>query len=415
MIAVRPENTVFLLLSFEGPDPYSLAGGLGVRMSGLAQALADRGFDTHLVFYGDPFLPSSEDRGNLRLYRWGQHLSRRFPLGVYHGEQEKLQHLTETFPEFATALISDVASQHKRLIVMAEDWQTVPALMETSDRLWRHGIRNHATLIWNANNIIGFDNIDWHRLTFVSHLTTVSRFMKHTMWNYQVNPTVIPNGLSLDAFSAAPGGKNPLQALKADLTFVKVARFDPDKRWLMAMDAIASLKSQTIKVRALVRGGMESYGDHVRDHARHRGLIWESVSYKMGWEEDMAQITADVIEVVNRIPDPVLRGLYHYADGVLANSGMEPFGLVGLEVMAQGGIAITGATGEDYVIPYYNALVVDTDDPEEMAHHGLLLMQNPTLAASIRTHGPVTAEQYRWDRVVEGLLYRVADFHTHLK
>ena len=57
MIAVRPENTVFLLLSFEGPDPYSLAGGLGVRMSGLAQALADRGFDTHLVFYGDPFLP----------------------------------------------------------------------------------------------------------------------------------------------------------------------------------------------------------------------------------------------------------------------------------------------------------------------------------------------------------------------
>jgi glycosyltransferase involved in cell wall biosynthesis len=415
MIAVQPENAVFLLLSFEGPDPYSLAGGLGVRMSGLAQALASRGFETHLVFYGDPFLPSSEDRGHLRLYRWGQHLSRQYPLGVYHGEQEKLQHLTNSFPEFATALISDVASQHKRLIVMAEDWQTVPALMETSDRLWRHGLRNHATLIWNANNIIGFDTIDWHRLAFVSHLTTVSRFMKHTMWNYHVNPTVIPNGLGLDAYSVAPNGKNPLQALKADLTFVKVARFDPDKRWLMAMDAIASLKSQNIKVRALVRGGMESYGNHVRDHARHRGLIWEPMSYKIGWEEDLAQITADVIEVVNRIPDPVLHGLYHHADGVLANSGMEPFGLVGLEVMAQGGIAITGATGEDYVIPYYNALVVDTDDPEEMAHHGLLLMQNPALAASIRTHGPVTAEQYRWDRVVEGLLYRVADFHTHLK
>ncbi len=414
MIPIQPENTAFLLLSFEGPDPYSLAGGLGVRMAGLSHTLAEHGFDTHMVFFGDPNLPSTEDRGSLRLYRWGQHLSHKYPLGVYHGEQEKLDHLTATFPEFAAAMVSDVAAQHKRLVIMAEDWQTVPALVETSDHLWLHALRHHATLVWNANNIIGFEKINWPRLAFVSHLTTVSRFMKHTMWNYQVNPTVIPNGLSHDAYDATPS-KNPLPALRADITLLKVARFDPDKRWLMAIDAIASLKAQTIAARAIVRGGMESYGEGVRMHARHRGLRWDTVSYRPGWEEDLSLSSGDIIEVVNRIPDPVLRGLYHHSDAVLANSGMEPFGLVGLEVMAQGGVAITGATGEDYVVPYYNALVVDTDDADEMAHHGLLLMSQPALASSIRRHGPQTARQYHWDRVLEGLLYRIADFHTHLK
>ncbi len=36
-----PENTEFVILSFEGPDqPYSQAGGLGVRVSNLSIALA---------------------------------------------------------------------------------------------------------------------------------------------------------------------------------------------------------------------------------------------------------------------------------------------------------------------------------------------------------------------------------------
>ena len=33
---IDPSNTVFALLCFEGPDPYSMAGGLGVRVTELA-------------------------------------------------------------------------------------------------------------------------------------------------------------------------------------------------------------------------------------------------------------------------------------------------------------------------------------------------------------------------------------------
>ncbi len=416
MIRPDPSHTEFLLVSFEGPDPYAQAGGLGVRMTGLSLALAARGFGTHLLFYGDPLLDPIEDIGSLRLIRWGQPLSARFPLGVYHGEYEKRDHLQATLPEFVVQLVEDIAAQNKRLVILSEDWQTVPALLETSDRLWQQGLRAHVTLIWNANNTIGFDTIHWPRLQYVAQLTTVSRFMKHTMWNYGVNPTVIPNGIPDEAFDlGSRSKKNPFISLHADLTLVKVARFDPDKRWTMAIDAIGLLKAQGVGVRAIVRGGIEGYGDEVRRRARSRGLRWEPMTYRLGFEEDLAASSADIIEVTNRIPDEELRTLYHYADAVLANSGMEPFGLVGLEVMAQGGVAITGATGEDYAIPYHNALVVDTDDPEEMVHHGLLLLNDSNLATRIRSHGPDTAEQYRWGRVIDGLLYRIQDFQTHRK
>jgi len=42
------DAVVFCLVSFEGPDPYSLAGGLGVRITNLAETLAARGYDLPL-------------------------------------------------------------------------------------------------------------------------------------------------------------------------------------------------------------------------------------------------------------------------------------------------------------------------------------------------------------------------------
>ena len=54
---IRPHDAVFCLLSFEGPDRYSQAGGLGVRISHLAEKFARLKFDTHLLFVGDPVAP----------------------------------------------------------------------------------------------------------------------------------------------------------------------------------------------------------------------------------------------------------------------------------------------------------------------------------------------------------------------
>ena len=85
--AITPENTVFVILSFEGPDVYSTAGGLGTRVSELSEALATQGYTTHLIFIGDPYKPSTETRidGHLVLKRWSQWVSKYYLNCVYDG------------------------------------------------------------------------------------------------------------------------------------------------------------------------------------------------------------------------------------------------------------------------------------------------------------------------------------------
>ena len=115
----------------------------------------------------------------------------------------------------------------------------------------------------------------------------------------------------------------------------------------------------------------------------------------------------ELVNLTSFVPEPMLGPLYGSADAVLANSGHEPFGLVGLEVMAAGGLAFTGATGEDYAEGYRNAIVVETEDPTELAASLRIIRDRPDLVAAIRKQGRATARAYTWDRVIAQLLLRV--------
>ena len=59
--------------------------------------------------------------------------------------------------------------------------------------------------------------------------------------------------------------------------------------------------------------------------------------------------------------------------------------------LAAGGLAVTGATGEDYAEAYRNALVLETNDPIELVTELSLLKERPKLAASMRRRGRTTA------------------------
>ena len=397
-----PEAVKYLLLAFEGPDPYSRAGGLATRLIGLGSALAQAGYETHHVFIGDPARPAHERAGGVFLHRWGQTLARRYPGGVYDGEEEKAADLALHWPEVALrAFLVPAAQNGRRVVVLAEDWQVVEAAFALSDLAWEQGLRRTLTLVWNANNLFGFDRIDWARLAFVANLTTVSRWMKHEMWSRGVNPVVIPNGLGHDAY--APVDDAAVRAVQSAVAdhrlWVKVGRFDPDKRWEQAIRAVARAKETGLAVRCVVRGGHGPQAQSVRAWADALGLSWQAVRYGPDWPAPLAA-PADVVEVVNFLPDAALRTLYRAADAVLANSGREPFGLVGLEVMAAGGIAFVGATGEDYARPYGNAVVVETDDPDEILHHARTLADRPDLAESLREEGRRTALAYAWSRIL---------------
>jgi glycosyltransferase involved in cell wall biosynthesis len=411
-----PDRTVFALLSFEGPDQYSQAGGLGVRVKGLSRSLAHMGYDTHVYFCGDPDLPGEENHeGNkLRLHRWCQWISAQHRGGVYDGEEGKIRDWNASLPpRLIDNVIAPAAAAGKNVVLLGEEWHTSWSMGLISNSLYHRGLRDRVVMLWNANNTFGFNRIDWASLTSATTLTTVSRYMKFKMWDSGQNPVVIPNGIPRSSITDSdPVAVAELRAAAAaDHFFFKIGRFDPDKRWLMALSAAAYLKRHGNRVKLLMRGGREAHGAEVIDHARHQGLAVLDAEAPA----DAARLAsvlrehpdADVVNFTSFVNDELLAVIYSACDAVLANSGHEPFGLVGLEVMAAGGLAVTGATGEDYAESYRNALVLETNDPVEMVTELTLLKERPKLAASIRRRGRTTAREYVWEKVIRQLLLRI--------
>jgi glycosyltransferase involved in cell wall biosynthesis len=113
---------------------------------------------------------------------------------------------------------------------------------------------------------------------------------------------------------------------------------------------------------------------------------------------------ADVVNLCSQVDPEMRRVLFRSAEAVLANSLHEPFGLVGLEAMAAGGLACTGGTGEDYAVPGQNAVVLETGDPRELLNWLQRLRTRPEEGRSIRSAGRRTARLFAWPEVVQRVL-----------
>ena len=414
---LEPASTDFLLLSFEGPDVYSQAGGLGVRVKELSRALAERGHETHLFFVGDPELAGQESLldGRLVLHRWAQWVSRFHRLGVYEGEEGKRGEVERSLPEaLVDRHVSPAVQRGRRVVVLGEEWQMARTMILLAELLQARRLREHCLLLWNANNYFGFERIDWTLLGRHAALTTVSRYMKHVMWRWGVNPIVIPNGIPASLIATV--SQVQVRAIRAaagtGTLLFKIGRFSPDKRWHQAVAAIASLKAQGVPARLLMRGGIEPYGGEVLARAAALGLRVAHLSSPLA---DVPALTralrehpdADLWNVTAFLPEALLPPIYAAASATLANSGHEPFGLVGLEAMASGGVAFVGATGEDYAEPFRNAIAIETEDPAEVAAYVRHLAMHPETTRNLRIAAQRTAREYTWQRVIDLLLRRL--------
>jgi glycosyltransferase involved in cell wall biosynthesis len=400
--------TQFHLLSFEGPDPYARAGGLASRVDGLARALVCLGFETHIWFLGSPDLPGHEEREGVRLHRWCQWLSRSHPRGVYDGEEAKVRDYTASL---APHLVEHVLLPHLvaggDAVVLAEEWQTAEAVVELDRQLRRAGVRERVTLLWNANNLFGFDRIPWSELSRAAAITTVSRMMRLRMESSGVAALVIPNGLPPEAF--APPDRRLVAQLRAQLrgrlVLAKVARWDPDKAWLYAVGGTCALKEAGLHPLLISRGGSEAHGAQVRRSAQAAGLRWIDRSGPAGLPDALAGLhEADVVCLDFALDSATCRNLYRAAGAVLVNSRFEPFGLVGLETMAAGGVACVGLTGEDYALPGRNALVLQTEDPHELVAVLERLRARPEEERALRATARRTARTFAWSEVVSRIL-----------
>jgi glycosyltransferase involved in cell wall biosynthesis len=415
MPRISHENAEFAMVSFEGPDEYSRAGGLAVRVRDLAETLAALGFRTHLFFIGDPALPPVETDGRLTLHRWGQWISAYHPDGVYDGEWSKMQDLSRSLPPIlADDVIRSAASAGRRTVVMGEDWQTVDAMINTAQVVGGAGLAAHYIPVWTANNVFGFDAIDWGVLSAAAQPMTVSRYMKREMWRYGVNPLVAPNGVAPSAVIDVPASdvKRLRDAFGGDVALFKIGRFSPDKRWHTALESVAILKGRGVRARILIRGDRSPYGQEVLYRASGVGLTIVDLGSRFDSVEELAagisaHPDADVVNLAAFLPDSLVPPIYASVDGVLANSGHEPFGLVGLEVMGAGGLTFVGSTGEEYAHSDNNAVVLDTDDPREIVVQLLRLRDDPAMAERLRLQAKETARSWVWPKVVPELLSKL--------
>jgi len=409
-------HRIAALLSFEGPDRYSSVGGLGTRETSFARALGDAGVATSLFFVGDPALPPVEEFApGVTLRRWCQWISAYHPRNVYDGEDNKVRDYSVSVPAFVvTDIVGPAVAAGERVLVIAEEWQTVAATIALDALLRARGWRDAVTILWNANNTYGFDRIDWSALRRAAAVTTVSKYMRFELARWGVPALVVPNGIDESLLDGPPRElvARLRQALRGRPALFKVGRFDPDKNWLQAIDAVAELRAMGFTPQLVLRGGREPYGSEVFAHARARGLTVERVEADGDDGEavasGLAAAQADIVHLQAFLPDATLFALYVASDAVLANSSKEPFGLVGLEVMASGGIPVCGATGEEYAEPFVNAIVCDTNDGRELAEYLRASFGDERAADRMRQAGYATANRYLWPTVLEALSHKVA-------
>jgi glycosyltransferase involved in cell wall biosynthesis len=410
---------VFVVLSFEGPDGYSRAGGLASRVVGLTESLARIKGETHLFFIGDPDLDGHEVRedGGLHLHRWCQWISRYHRGGVYDGEEGKLNDWNRSLPGWlATEVIGPAVARGRKVVVLAEEWHTAQTVVAIQRLVAARGWQSDVALLWNANNTFGAQRIPWQALRQTARITTVSRYMKQALWGYGVDATVIPNGLQRSWL--APVDTASVLALRAvfpgRLVLSKVARFDPDKRWEMAVDAVALLKAYGASPVFLPRGGVEPHGAEVVQRALRLGLRVARVAWNDPGVPGLIQALRpaadfDMVRLDGYLSEDQRRVLYNGTHAVLANSGIEPFGLVGLETMASAGLAMVGATGEDYATNGYDSISIQTSDPMEIVRHAQALRRRPDVAMRIRRAARGSASRYAWDCVIDRILLPSVD------
>ena len=96
-----------------------------------------------------------------------------------------------------------------------------------------------------------------------------------------------------EVFTADSGAVHTLrQAFGGDIALFKIGRFSPDKRWIMAMEAVALLNRMGTRTRILIRGDRSSHGPEVLARARDEGLVVEDLTERYGTVNELAAAIA---------------------------------------------------------------------------------------------------------------------------
>jgi glycosyltransferase involved in cell wall biosynthesis len=425
-MGITPENTVFVVLCFEGPDSYSMAGGLGEKITHMTNTLANLGFVVHHFFIGDPRLDGIELRkdGRLILHRWCQWISDSHTGGVYDGEQWKIDDYTKSASLYAVQeVIHPAISSGKMVVVLGEEWQTFEAMCCIHDLLQIYHLRDKAILFWNANEIYGFEQIDWDSLSRATTITVASEYMKQIMLKKGINPVVLPNGIPevlLETVDEAAVSQIK-EILGAETIFAKVDRWHQDNGWGPAVNAVNNLNRVGDSAKLLAHIGVVSDRKKVAHEAKLLGMVIKNITLEIDsnnsylnamsendltpYFEALTKVsTSDIFNFDYPIPPSLLSLLYQASDVVLADSDHDPFGFVGMEAMAAGSILFTSRRTKGHAEHMQNAVVLERYTAEEIQFYVSYLRLHPEKREMIRACARQTAEQWTFKGVAKRLL-----------
>lgn len=191
--------------------------------------------------------------------------------------------------------------------------------------------------------------------------------------------SVVPNGIDLERFKISSGGKKEGNAK----TIIFVGRLHPVKGVQYLIEAMAIVHQQMPDVKLVIVGdGME----------------------RARLEEFAEKLNLNgCIQFAGQVPQESIPRFMHQADVFVLSSLSESFGIVNLEAMAAGlPIVATNVGGiPDIVEEGVNGYLVNAKNPDEIAERVLIFLQNDEMREEISANNREKAEMFTWSRVAE--------------
>jgi glycosyltransferase involved in cell wall biosynthesis len=175
-----------------------------------------------------------------------------------------------------------------------------------------------------------------------------------------------------------------------------VGTLEPRKNHLLALAALAQLKTQGYPHRLIIAGG--------------KGWLFEPISaavVEMGLKDDVI--------FTGYVPAADLPGLYSGAEALLLPSQYEGFGLPLLEAMACGTPVVCSHASSLPELAGDAALLIDPTDANAFAAAIRQLIDQTELAQTLRQRGLVQARKFTWEataRQTAELYHKVAKRHS---
>jgi glycogen(starch) synthase len=377
-----------LILSWEYPP--LIEGGLARHVRKVAEGLADRGIDVHVLTRGGEEMLEEEVSGGVAIHRVREP-KRPTDLGEFVAWVERMNSdMLAAGVELGDRFDFDLVHGHDWLVAMACDHlaRRFAAPLVTTIHATEHGRHQGWVDKHPQSYIHGVEHWIANRS---DRVIACSYYMREQVVDIfgtdEESVAVIPNGI--DPGDLKFHGTRELERLRREFArpdeklVLLIGRLVYEKGFQLALEAMPRLIESVPGTRFLVAGS-GTHEAELRRQASDLGLLTHG-SF-LGW-----------------IGDDALHSLYRIADVCVVPSIYEPFGLVALEAMASGCPCIVADTGGlREVVPHEEVgLRFRARDPLSLGEMVERLLTDAGLRARLVSEGLEHIRRFDWSDVAE--------------